>query len=127
MLQRLENLCPTRSDRRSRSARSRLWLVLPAPAVRSLGLIALSLTGCGPISYAVDVRSAERIVSAARAENADYYSPYELYFAEAQLLKAREEAAEGHYEEALQMVSTAEAYGRRALERSARPGERSGR
>jgi hypothetical protein len=78
---------------------------------------------CGPVTYALDSGSAEKIVAQARAENADYYAPYELYFAEAQLAKAREEAAEGHYEDALEMVSTAEAYGRRALERSARPGE----
>jgi len=85
------------------------------------------LAGCGPVTYAFDVRKAEDIVTQARAENADYYAPYELYFAEAQLVKAREEAAEGHYEDALEMVSVAEAYGRRALERSARPGERSPR
>ena len=78
---------------------------------------------CGAVTYALDSGSAEKIVAQARAENADYYAPYELYFAEAQLAKAREEAAEGHYEDALEMVSTAEAYGRRALERSARPGE----
>ena len=81
------------------------------------------LCGCGPVTYALDASSAEKIVAQARAENADYYAPYELYFAEAQLAKAREEASEGHYEDALEMVSTAEAYGRRALERSARPGE----
>ena len=85
------------------------------------------LAGCGPVTYAFDVRKAEDLVAQARAENADYYAPYELYFAEAQLSKAREEAAEGHYEDALHMVSVAEAYGRRALERSARPGERSQR
>ncbi|HKU39119.1 MAG TPA: DUF4398 domain-containing protein [Polyangiales bacterium] len=82
----------------------------------------LWLCACGPVTYAIDARAAQKIVEQARAENADYYAPYELYFAEAQLAKAREEAAEGHYEDALQMVGTAEAYGRRALERSARPG-----
>lgn len=85
----------------------------------------LALSACGPVTYAVDSQSAESIVARARAENADYYAPYELYFAEAQLAKAREEAAEGHYQDALEMVSVAEAYGRRALERSARPGESS--
>jgi hypothetical protein len=92
--------------------------------VPSIALVVPLLAGCGPVSYAIDVSSAEEIVSEARAENADYYAPYELHFAEAQLAKAREEAAEGHYEDALEMVSVAEAYGRRALERSARPGER---
>lgn len=83
----------------------------------------LFVSACGPVTYAIDARSAEAIVTKARAENADYYAPYELHFAEAQLAKAREEAAQGHYEDALDMVSVAEAYGRRALERSARPGE----
>jgi hypothetical protein len=92
--------------------------------VVSLVVIAIESSACGPVTYAIDARSAEEIVAQARTENADYYAPYELYFAEAQLAKAREEAAEGHYEDALEMVSVAEAYGRRALERSARPGER---
>jgi hypothetical protein len=92
---------------------------------REVTVVSLIITaiGCGPVTYAIDAHSAEDIVAKARAENADYYAPYELYFAEAQLAKAREEAAEGHYEDALEMVSVAEAYGRRALERSARPGE----
>lgn len=88
----------------------------------SLGALLLT-SACGPVTYALDARSAEDIVKKARAENADYYAPYELHFAEAQLAKAREEASEGHYEDALEMVSVAEAYGRRALERSARTGE----
>lgn len=94
-------------------------------AISVVSLIGLmsATSACGPVTYAVDVHSAETIVAKARGENADYYAPYELYFAEAQLAKAREEAAEGHYEDALEMVSVAEAYGRRALERSARPGE----
>lgn len=89
-----------------------------------VGTLVGTLVGCGPVSYVIDMRSAEDIVSEARAENADYYAPYELHFAEAQLTKAREEAAEGHFEDALEMVSVAKSYGRRALERSARPGER---
>src|SRR5688572_14865162 len=94
------------------------------PAMYVIPLTAL-LSACGPVTYALDVHTAQDIVAQARAENADYYAPYELHFAEAQLVKAREEAAEGHYEDALHMVGVAEAYGRRALERSARPGERS--
>lgn len=89
----------------------------------SLLVSLVSSSACGPVTYALDARSAEGIVKKARAENADYYAPYELHFAEAQLAKAREEASQGHYEDALDMVNVAEAYGRRALERSARPGE----
>ncbi|HEX2676178.1 MAG TPA: DUF4398 domain-containing protein, partial [Polyangiales bacterium] len=68
---------------------------------------ALVLAGCGPIKYTVDVSSAERTVAAARASNAAYYAPYELYFAEAHLAKAREEAAHGSYEDAVRLVDIA--------------------
>jgi hypothetical protein len=78
--------------------------------------------GCGPITYGLEVASAEQVVESARAQNAAYHAPYELYFAEAHLDKAHEEAAEGQYEDALEAVSVAMAYGRRALTRSAQPG-----
>jgi len=77
---------------------------------------------CGPVTYSLDASPAERVVAAARAENASYYAPYELYFAEAHLAKAHEEAAEGQYEDAIEALAVAEAYGREALNRSAQPG-----
>jgi hypothetical protein len=84
-------------------------------------LVACGLLGCGPVTYSVDIASAEHAIAAARAANASYYAPYELSFAEAHLVKAREEAAEGAYEDAIDMASVAEAYGRRALDISNRP------
>ncbi len=95
-------------------------IAIPGP--RSFRVLALSsvlmLAACGPVSYTVDVARAERTVAAARAGNATYYAPYELYFAETYLAKAREEAAEGAYEDALHLIEIATAYGKRALERS---------
>jgi hypothetical protein len=82
----------------------------------------LLLVGCGPVTYSIDVAEAERVVAAARDENASYYAPYDLYFAEAQLDKAHEEAAEGQYEDAIRGVAAALLHGRRALTRSAQPG-----
>jgi hypothetical protein len=78
--------------------------------------------GCGPVAYSLDSASVERVVSAARAENAGYYAPYDLYFAEAHLDKAHEEAAQGHYEDAIHALVVARTYGKRALARSAQPG-----
>jgi hypothetical protein len=94
---------------------SRLILLLTAVA-------ALSLLGCGPVTYSIDVNEAERVVAEARADNAIYYAPYDLHFAEAHLEKAHEEAAQGQYEDAIHAVAVALAYGRRALTRSAQPG-----
>lgn len=79
-------------------------------------------SGCGPVAYSLDSSSVERVVAAARAENAGYYAPYDLYFAEAHLDKAHEEAAQGHYEDAIHALVVARTYGKRALERSAQPG-----
>lgn len=81
----------------------------------------LLLAGCGPVTYTVDIQAAERSVASARARNASYYAPYELSYAEAHLAKAREEAAEGAYEDAIDLASIAEAYGKRALELCNRP------
>jgi hypothetical protein len=92
------------------------WLVLPVAAVLCIA------TGCGPLTYTLDATRAERLVAQARADNASYYAPYELSYAEAYLAKAHEEAAEGEYEDALNALTVATAYGRRALTRSTQPG-----
>lgn len=78
--------------------------------------------GCGPVTYSLNVGEAERVVALARAENASYFAPYDLYFAEAHLDKAHEEAAQGRYEDASYALTVAWTYGRRALTRSAQPG-----
>jgi hypothetical protein len=74
------------------------------------------------VTYSWDVGEAERVVALARAENAGYFAPYDLYFAEAHLDKAHEEAAQGNYEAAIRYVAVAVGHGRRALTRSAQPG-----
>jgi hypothetical protein len=85
------------------------------------GVLVVGTLGCGPVTYSLEVAGAERVVAAARAQNASYYAPYELHFAEAHLSKAHEEAAEGQYEDAINALAVAEAYGRQALTRSAQP------
>jgi hypothetical protein len=96
---------------------------VPAVGLRC-GLIAwvVTLCACGPVSYTIDIASAEHSVSDARADNAGYYAPYELSFAEAHLEKAHEEAARGHYEDAIALAQLAETYAKRARELSGQQG-----
>jgi hypothetical protein len=70
--------------------------------------------------------AAEHRLEGAREENARWYAPYEYYFAEVHLAKAREEAAEASYEEAIRYAKTASEFSERALEiaRRKRIGER---
>jgi len=75
----------------------------------------LGASACGPMTSSVDIRDVEHLLTVARAQNAGLFAPYDLYFAEAQLNKANEEAAQGHYEDALRALSTARAHGQRAL------------
>jgi hypothetical protein len=82
----------------------------------------MATLGCGPVTYTLEVDKAERVVEAARAENAAYYAPYELQFAEAHLDQAHEQAAQAEYEDAILAVRVAQTYGLRALTRSAQPG-----
>jgi hypothetical protein len=85
-------------------------------------LLLVPLCACGPISYSLEVDAADRAVAAARSGNAIYYAPYEIYFAEAHLAKAREEASKGAYEDAIDLASVAEAYAKRALALGSRGG-----
>ena len=115
---------PPRLPLRSEPTANRMAF-LSVLSCHSLVLASLGLcvaAGCGPVTYSLDVGEAERVVASARAENAAYFAPYDLYFAEAHLDKAHEEAAQAHYEDAIHAVAVALRYGRRALTRSAQPG-----
>jgi multidrug efflux pump subunit AcrA (membrane-fusion protein) len=90
-------------------------------------LLLVVAVGCGPVTYVVDVDSAESEIAAAQTGNAAYYAPYELNLAEAQLAKAREEASHGQYEDAIRRVELAYAYAKRAQEISGRQGSEFGR
>lgn len=76
----------------------------------------LCASGCGPVVYTAAILRAEG--SVAQAENADAadLAPYELTFAQAHLTKAKEEAAEGHYQDASRFADRAHEHGQRAVE-----------
>ena len=86
-----------------------------APCVSLMALLFLA-AGCGPTLYTINMLSAERAVDRAREENARWYAPYEFHFAEAHLTKAREEAAEASFEDAIRFAKTAETYSLKAIE-----------
>lgn len=74
------------------------------------------LGACGPLHYTSNVIAAEGALEAARDGNARWQAAYEFYSAEIYLEKAREEAAEGQYEDAIRFADAATSYAQRALE-----------
>jgi hypothetical protein len=85
------------------------------------------LVGCGPIGYTVVQLDATEVVEEARHAGAATTAPYEYYYAQAFLNKAREEAGEAEYQNSIEMSDTARTYGQRARDLARRRGRESGR
>jgi len=84
--------------------------------IRSLAPFALvaalvTLGGCGPALYTINIMPGARAVEQAREAGAPEHAPYEYYYAEAHLSKAREEAAEASYQDAVRYAEIAEEFG----------------
>lgn len=95
--------------------------VAPTPlalvALGAAGLLTLA-PGCGPVLYTANVISAGSTVAEAEEAHADLRAPYEFYAAREYLLKAREEASEGHYEAAVRYAGHAVELAQRARDRA---------
>lgn len=76
--------------------------------------VALSLAGCGPGLYLSAVRPATRALERAREAGAEERAPYDYYFAQAHLDKAREEASESAFQDAADHARVAREYAERA-------------
>ena len=89
-------------------------------ALLALGAASLSAlaSGCGPVLYTANIISAGSTVAEAEEAHADLRAPYEFYAAREYLLKAREEASEGHYEAAVRYAGRAHELGQRARDRA---------
>ena len=74
-----------------------------------------SLVGCGGVYYAATVNAAETRLEEARALGAAESAPYEYYYAHEHLEKARIEAAEASYGDAVQHAKVAEEYAEKAV------------
>jgi hypothetical protein len=68
------------------------------------------------VYYAAQVNSAESRLEQARAAGAAESAPYEFYFAEEHLKKAKSEAADASYGDAAQLAEIAEEYAKRAID-----------
>ena len=75
-------------------------------------------TGCGAVVYTADVISAGSVLAEAEAAGAAELSPYEFYAAREYLTKAREEASEAAYEDAIRFADEAGRLGRLARDQS---------
>jgi len=90
-----------------------------ARSVATVAFLTLVLalgSGCGSVYYAAQVNSAESRLEQARAAGAAESAPYEFYFAEEHLKKAKSEAAEASYGDAAQLAEIAEEYAKRAID-----------
>jgi len=86
------------------------WLVLVSLAV---GVVA---AGCGPTFYTINTIPAASAVAEAEEAGAVENAPYEYWYAHEHLMKAREEASEASYEDAVRYAEMAEEFGSKARE-----------
>lgn len=76
---------------------------------------ALTLSGCGNTLYAIQANSASSKLEEAEALGAAQYAAYEYYYARAHFEKARTEAAEADYSDAINLAEIAEEYAEKAI------------
>jgi hypothetical protein len=72
-------------------------------------------TGCGNTLYAIQANAADSKLEEARELGAEKFAPYEYYYAKEHLEKAKEEAADADYSDAIELASTCEEYADKAI------------
>ncbi len=91
------------------------------------GLCLFGASGCGGFFYAIYSSGATSKLEAAQALGAEKYAPYEFYYAQAHLQKAKEEAASADYGDAIDLASEAEKAAEKAITLSKAAHEGAGR
>jgi Tfp pilus assembly protein PilF len=86
-----------------------------------------SVAACGPSLYTFNVLPASAAVEQAREANAEEHAPYEIHLAMSYLEKAREEAAEANYQDAIRFAERANEYATKARDLARRRMRESGR
>ena len=82
---------------------------------------------CGPSLYTFNSIPAAQAVEQARAANAAEHAPYEYFYAQSYLDKAREEAAEANYQDAIRFAERANEFGTKARDLARRRMREQGR
>lgn len=101
--------------------RKRLLLLVLATVV------AIGLVACGPTLYTVNIIGGGSAVEQARQANAAEHAPYEYFFSQAYADKAREEAAEANYQDAIRFAERAAEFGSKARDMARRRMREQGR
>lgn len=81
--------------------------------VVALALVATS--GCGGVAYAVKAGGAASSLEQAKELGADRLAPFEYYMAQEHLYKARQEAADGDYGDAIDLADDADEFATKAV------------
>lgn len=88
---------------------------LPMSSLRTLMLLAALLPGCGNAIYAIRITRASDELARAEQLGAARSAPYEFQYALEHFEKARSEALEADYGDAIQLAEVASEYARRAV------------
>lgn len=94
-----------------------------------MGIVAAAVTfaACGPSLYTFNLVPASQAVEQARLANAAEHAPYEYFYARSYLDKAREEAAEANYQDAIRFAERANEFGSKARDMARRRMREQGR
>ncbi|MBN1605135.1 MAG: DUF4398 domain-containing protein [Polyangiaceae bacterium] len=92
-----------------------------------MAALAVMVAGCGHGLFAIHARAAQSKLAEARELQAPDLAPYEYYYAEAHLEKAKQEAAEADYGDAIDLAKTSEEHADKAVELSREAREGAGR
>ncbi len=93
----------------------------------ALAAAVTSFAACGPSLYTFNIIPASQAVEQARAANAAEHAPYEYFYAQSYLDKAREEAAEANYQDAVRFAERANEFGTKARDLARRRMREQGR
>lgn len=80
-----------------------------------VGLLLGATTGCGNTIWAMKANSATNKLEEAKEVGAEEFAPYEYWMAHEHLVKARSEAAEADYGDAIDLADTSEEYSEKAI------------
>lgn len=107
---------------------ARLWVALRHASYRIMGgrarralvlvLLGGYAAGCGNVIYAVHANAASAKLEEARELRAEELAPYEYTMAQEHLKKARTEAAEANYGDAITFAESSEKHSEKAVQLS---------
>ena len=105
----------------------RATLVVRGLVLGTAALLSLGSTGCVGIIYSANALSAASKLEEAKVLGAEELAEYEYFYAQAMLEKAKEEAADASYGDAIEFASIADEYADKAIEHARNAHREAGR